>query len=122
MRIVVFQHVSFEGPANILEWAKAKKAQIQTIKVHQEDTIWPKMEDFDFLIVMGGPMSANDEAKFPWLIKEKKFIAEAIAQNKKLLGICLGAQLVANVLGAKVYKNPYREVGWFPLETVCESQ
>ena len=68
---------------------------------------------------MGGPMSVNDEQKFPWLAEEKKFIRKAIDAGKVVIGICLGSQLVSAALGAKVYQNPEKEIGWFDIELTC---
>jgi GMP synthase (glutamine-hydrolysing) len=73
----------------------------------------PKLEEVDWLIVMGGSMSAYDENDFPWLKNEKQFIEQAILTRKTVLGICLGAQLVAEALGARVYPNSHKEIGWF---------
>lgn len=81
----------------------------------------PATAEFDWLIVMGGPMGVYDELEFPWLIEEKVFIRHAIESGKVVLGICLGAQLIADVLGAGVYKNQYREIGWFPIERQIEA-
>ena len=64
---------------------------------------------------MGGPMSIHDNERNPWLADEKNFISNAIQQNKKVLGICLGAQLIAHVLGASVHTNHCKEIGWFPV-------
>jgi GMP synthase-like glutamine amidotransferase len=64
---------------------------------------------------MGGPMSVNDEDKFPWLVSDKQFIREAINSGKPVLGICLGAQLIASAMGAKIYRNHVKEIGWFPI-------
>ena len=75
----------------------------------------PQVADLDWLIVMGGPMSVTDEALFPWLVPEKRFIQDCLAAGKRVLGICLGAQLVAEVLGGKVAPNPGPEIGWFPV-------
>jgi len=72
------------------------------------------------LIVMGGPMGAYEENIYPWLAAEKKFIREAIEAGKKVLGICLGAQLIASVLGSDVYPDIHREIGWFPLKLTDE--
>jgi GMP synthase-like glutamine amidotransferase len=67
------------------------------------------------LVIMGGPMGANDDNLYSWLKAEKAFIAQAIKNNKKVLGICLGSQLISSVLGAKVYPNKFKEVGFFPI-------
>ncbi len=75
----------------------------------------PQLANFDWLIVMGGPMSANDETAYPWLREEKRLINLAIKSGKIVLGICLGAQLIADALGARIYKNRHREIGWFPI-------
>jgi GMP synthase-like glutamine amidotransferase len=66
------------------------------------------------LIALGGPMSVNDEDEFPWLREEKRFISESIRSEKPVLGICLGAQLMASSLGARVYRGARKEIGWFP--------
>ena len=76
----------------------------------------PALSEFDWLIVMGGPMGVHDEVQFPWLKDEKNVIRESIEAGKIVLGICLGAQLIADALGARVFKNEYREIGWFPIE------
>jgi GMP synthase-like glutamine amidotransferase len=67
---------------------------------------------------MGGPMSVNDEADHPWLRSEKQALREAIAMDMPVLGVCLGAQLIASALGARVYRNAVKEIGWFPVQGV----
>lgn len=67
------------------------------------------------LVIMGGPMSVNDEDKFPWLSLEKQFVREFIESGKSVLGVCLGAQIIASAMGAKVFPNPVKEIGWFPV-------
>lgn len=76
----------------------------------------PSLDDIDWLIVMGGPMGVYDEGKYPWLKEEKIFIKEALSSGKIVLGICLGAQLIADALGAKVYRNKHKEIGWFDVK------
>ena len=78
------------------------------------------MADLDWLIIMGGPMSVNDEKKYPWLKDEIQFINNAILSGKTVIGICLGAQLIAKALGAKVYKNNNKEIGWFNIKFTPE--
>jgi GMP synthase (glutamine-hydrolysing) len=114
MKIHYIQHVHFETPANIFKWAKNKNHRITGTRLFLNESL-PEIDQFDLLIVMGGPMGVYDEQIFPWLTAEKKFIEKAVKENKKVLGICLGAQLIADVLGAKVYKNRYKEIGWFPV-------
>ncbi len=121
MNVHYFQHVPFEGLGSIELWMKSKSAQISATKFY-EDAYLPKVHEIDWLIVMGGPMSANDEQTYPWLQAEKKFIADAIANSKIVLGVCLGAQLIASALGAKVYPNPNREIGWFPIELLVQKE
>lgn len=114
MHAHVLKHVSFEGPGNIEPWLRSRGARISEHRIFETPAL-PAVEDVDLLIVMGGPMSVNDEADHPWLVTEKRFIREVIAADKAVIGICLGAQLIANALGARVYPNAEKEIGWFPV-------
>lgn len=114
MRAHYLQHVPFEGLGSIESWLKKAGYEITSTKLF-DGPAFPDLRKIDFLVVMGGPMSVNDEDKFPWLLAEKQFIWDTIAKNKPVLGICLGAQLIANVLGARVYPNKTKEIGWFPI-------
>lgn len=115
LRIHYFQHVRFEGLGSIEEWCNTHAHLLSATKFYEE-FILPGLADIDWLIIMGGPMSVNDEEKFTWLTAEKQFIQKAIQAGKTIIGICLGAQLLADVLGTKVYKNFHKEIGWFPIE------
>jgi GMP synthase-like glutamine amidotransferase len=112
-----FQHVSFEGLGSIQSWLETTGYKITKTQFFNSCKL-PEPDTVDLLIVMGGPMSVNEEDKFPWLIKEKQFIFDFINSGKPVLGICLGAQLIANAMGAKVYKNFEKEIGWFPIHCV----
>lgn len=114
MRIHVFQHVPFEDIGSMAEDFRRRGYPVTTTHWYRGDTP-PAPENFDALIVMGGPMGVYDEGEYPWLAEEKAHIKAAIAADKPVLGICLGAQLIACVLGAEVTRNPVREIGWFPL-------
>ena len=114
MRIHYFQHVPFEGPGCIAQWAEQNGHALSSTRFYEHHSL-PEMDAIDRLVVMGGPMGTGDEERFPWLKTEKTFIRKAIASGKTVLGICLGAQLIADVLGAKVYPGPHREIGWFPV-------
>ena len=114
MRAHYFQHVPFEGLGSIAPWLEAAGYEITNTKFF-ESAKFPDLKKIDLLVVMGGPMSVNDEDDFPWLVSEKQFIREAINSGKPVLGICLGAQLIASATGARVYRNSVKEIGWFPI-------
>lgn len=115
MNICILQHVPFEGAGTILPYFEGKGHQINMVHCYQEYQL-PELESLDLLIVMGGPMSISDINKYPYLIEIKEFISKSIAQNKWILGVCLGAQLVAEALGAGVKKNHSKEIGWYPVQ------
>jgi GMP synthase-like glutamine amidotransferase len=114
MRIAVLQHVEFEGPAAVADWAAGRGFPFRVFHLYR-DTALPMLSDFDMLTVMGGPMSANDEAELGWLSPEIALVRAAIAAEKTVLGICLGAQIIAKALGARVYSGRGKEIGWFPV-------
>ena len=120
MRIHVFQHVPFEGPAAIGPWAVSRGHSLSVTRFYGGDAP-PDLEGVDWLIVLGGPMGVYDEDRHPWLLPEKRWIEAAVGQGKTVLGICLGAQLLAVVLGAEVSKNREREIGWYPVELTGEA-
>lgn len=111
IRIHYLQHVPFEGPAGIVKWARKKGHKLTGTHLYNYEVL-PHIDEFDFLVVMGGPMNIYEEGDYPWLKYEKQFIKDAIKNNKIVVGICLGAQLIADVLGGKVTKNSEREIGW----------
>jgi GMP synthase-like glutamine amidotransferase len=118
LKIHYFQHVPFEGLGSIEEWISLSGHSLNSTRFF-ESAILPEISDIDWLIVMGGPMSVNDEEKFPWLREEKKIIRKAIDAGKVVIGICLGSQLVSAALGAKVFQNKEKEIGWFDIELTC---
>jgi GMP synthase-like glutamine amidotransferase len=117
MIIQVFQHVSFEGPAYIEELAEKNSHDLHVCRFDEGEQPSPPT-DYDMLIVMGGPMNIYEESNFPWLTAEKKAIEQAVKSDKLIFGFCLGAQLIADVLGARVYKNKEKEIGWFPVSRI----
>ncbi|MFA6564437.1 MAG: type 1 glutamine amidotransferase [Verrucomicrobiia bacterium] len=114
MNLHYLQHVPFEGLASIETWAAARGHQVAVTRLYAGDPL-PRLDQFDWLVVMGGPMNIYEEDKFPWLVAEKRFIKTAIEGGKVTLGVCLGAQLIADVLGGPVHKNAHKEIGWFPV-------
>lgn len=116
MHIHYLQHDDFEDLAYIGQWAEQKGFSTSCTRFDLPNPVLPGHECYDWLCIMGGKMGAYEEHEFPWLEDEKKFIREAIVLGKIVMGICLGSQLVASALGAKVYPNPSPEIGFFPVE------
>ncbi len=112
MKIHYLQHVPFEGIAYIGEWAGRNHCPVTGTALYLNEPL-PEPSTFDCLIVMGGPMGVADEDRYTWLEPEKRFIHRVITLGKKVIGICLGAQLIAEVLGARVFKNTTKEIGWY---------
>jgi GMP synthase-like glutamine amidotransferase len=121
MKIVCLLHVPFEGPAWIGSWAKENSLALEEVALFRGAAL-PQAADFDGLVVMGGPMGVNDEYRFNWMQPEKALIATAVQQGKPTLGICLGAQLIASALGSRVYPNPRKEIGWFPVDKTAQAE
>lgn len=120
MRAHYLQHVPFEGLGSIEAWLQAAGYEITSTKFYESADL-PRGEKIDLLVVMGGPMSVNDENVYPWLVNEKEFIRSVIESGTPTLGICLGAQLIAKAMGGKVFQNPVKEIGWFPVQAVASS-
>ncbi len=114
MRIHSIEHVPFEQPAAIGDWARVAGHDLSATRLYAGEG-FPDPGAIDLLLVMGGPMSVHDEARHDWLRSEKRFLERALRSETPILGICLGAQLVAEVLGAEVRSNGRREIGWFPV-------
>ncbi len=117
MRAHYLQHVPFEGLGSIKDWFEKTGYNITCTQLFK-NTEFPDQKDIDFLVIMGGPMSINDESEYPWLVQEKRFIKEFVESGKPVLGICLGAQLLAGALGEKIYPNSVKEIGWFSVNAV----
>jgi GMP synthase (glutamine-hydrolysing) len=113
MHIHVIQHVESEGPALIASWAEESGYDLTLSMAPTEE--YPSSDEIDFLVVLGGPMDADDHHASPWLPAEKHFVAEAIAAGKVVLGVCLGSQIVAEVIGGAIRRNEEREIGWYPV-------
>lgn len=111
MRVHWLQHAEHEGLGCIEPWLRARGHRVRGTRLQRGEDL-PAVDDFDWLIVMGGPMNIYEHDRHPWLIREKFLIRDACV-TKKVLGICLGSQLVADVLGGKVNQNGEPEIGWF---------
>ena len=115
IRIHCLQHVAYETSGIIQYWAEMGGHQFTTTLI-PERARFPATKDFDWLIVLGGPMSVNEENEFPWIKPEMELVDKAIKEGKIVIGICFGAQLIAKVLGAKVSLNRLKEIGWLPVQ------
>jgi GMP synthase-like glutamine amidotransferase len=117
VKVHYLQHAPFEGLGSISVWLAARGARVSGTRLFAGEEL-PSAHDADWVIALGGPMSVNDEGTLPWLAAEKSFLHGAIQAGRTVLGICLGAQLIASALGARVAPGAHREVGWFPVERV----
>ncbi|MBB3111401.1 GMP synthase-like glutamine amidotransferase [Paenibacillus phyllosphaerae] len=119
MNVVLFKHFDFDDPSVFTAWSERDGHALRIYEpaqgIHAE---W--LETLDLLIIMGGPMSVYHEERHPWLPEEKAFVKRAIDAGKKVLGICLGAQMIAEVLGANVTRNPEKEIGWHRMQRTGE--
>ena len=120
MRLHLLEHEPFDiRRNNISIWAEKKGYSVDSTDVYKGAKL-PAKRDFDWLIVLGGFQHAWEEQKHPWLKAEKTFISEALSANKTILGICFGAQLLAEALGGRVFSNEKEEIGWYEV-TVSEA-
>ena len=117
MQVQVLQHVPFEGLGSIAAWLSERGAAVHTTRFYQS-AVLPDPRSIDLVIAMGGPMSVNDERGYPWLKEEKAFVKEAVDRGCGVLGVCLGAQMIASALGARVFANAHKEIGWFPVRAM----
>lgn len=111
-RIHSFHHVPFEGLGCFGDLFERRQWPVTQTHWYQERAT-PSPDQYDALVVMGGPMNIDEEDRYPWLTTEKAAIKEAIEAGKTVIGVCLGAQLIASVLGASVKRGAHREIGWF---------
>jgi GMP synthase-like glutamine amidotransferase len=111
VRIHCLQHLKEETLGNIGAWI-TQKGYTLTKTLPNDKALFPDPQEFDLLLVMGGKMSVYQEAEYPWLKSEKEFIKKVIETGKPILGSCFGAQIIAEVLGGRVTKNRFKEIGW----------
>lgn len=119
MRFHWLGHVPSEDAANIGVWAEQHGYDVTNTQLYTGAAL-PGVEEIDALAIMGGPMNVYQYRDHPWLLREKRFVEQAIGAGVPTIGVCLGAQLIADVLGARVAQNPQIEIGWFEVQTVTE--
>lgn len=115
MRVHWLQHAEHEDLGCIGPWLAARGAEVSHTRLYAGDAL-PTVEQFDWLIVLGGPMNIYQHAEHPWLVPEKAFLRATIDAGRTVLGICLGSQLIADVLGGPVTRNAHSEIGWFEVQ------
>src|SRR5574337_234757 len=113
--LLVFQHIGCETPGIFLDLLQAQQRSVETVRLYEGDRVPEDLSPFAGLLVMGGPMSVNDEADHPWLRAEDRLLKEALALDFPTLGICLGSQLIAKAAGATIRRGSRKEIGWYPV-------
>lgn len=113
--LLVIQHVPHERLGTFEEGFKAAGCALRPFKVYEADAAWPALAEIGGIVSMGGPMSVYEQAAYPWMAKELALLREAVSQGVPVLGVCLGAQMLAAALGASVTKSPQKEIGWYPI-------
>ena len=113
---LVWRHKAHEGPGVFGDLLAARGWQVRIVDVAQPADVTPEAETADLLLIMGGPMGVYQTDVHPFLTAEIELCARRLVQDQPTIGICLGAQIMATALGARVFPAPQREIGWFPLE------
>ncbi|MBI3779717.1 MAG: type 1 glutamine amidotransferase [candidate division NC10 bacterium] len=113
--VLVFQHIGCETPGIFADLLREQKRPVETVRFFAGDRAPEDLSGYGGLLVMGGPMSVNDEAEHPWLKAEDQLLKKALALDFPTLGICLGSQLIAKAAGGTVRRGPRKEIGWHPV-------
>ncbi len=121
MRVLVLQHIACEPPGVYEDVLVERGASLHRVELDEGEPL-PDWREFDAIVAMGGPMSANDDASLPWLTGEKRLIGEAVRAGMPFWGVCLGVQLLAASLGARTYAGSTPEVGLLPVEITPEGR
>ena len=122
MNVLVLQHIACEPPGAFEDVLVERGARIERLELDEGDPVPGSLDGVDAIIAMGGPMSVNDEDEHPWLVPEKALLREAVESGLPVWGSCLGVQLLASALGARVTAGPVPEVGVMPVEPTAEGR
>ncbi|MEO5355671.1 MAG: type 1 glutamine amidotransferase [Nitrospirae bacterium YQR-1] len=117
MSVLIVKNIANEGPGTIVDYLNSNSIAYKIVYLKQEKI--PETEGFDSLVILGGPMSVNDTEKYPFLKLEEALVREFIDKGKRVLGICLGAQMIAGVLRQRVYRGPAPEIGWYNIKATA---
>ena len=120
-KALVLQHVAHEGLGTIYSELVSRRIRADYVRLYMGHEVPKEIDDYSCLIIMGGPMGANDEDKYPYITDELKLIEKALTMGMPVLGICLGSQLMARAAGATVYQGDTKEIGWYALSLTSEA-
>lgn len=120
MKMLVVTHADFERPGSIQSWAEKNRIAVDEVKPYRGEVL-PSVSEYEFIVVMGGPQSPLSIDDAPYLSDEILLLKDAISQGKRIIGICLGAQLISEALGVKTERSPHREIGSYPLELLADA-
>ncbi len=118
MSVLILKNVPNEGPGTIEDFLADNGISYRIVEMSQEDI--PDPEDADTLVILGGYMSVNESDIYPYITREIELVKDFISNGKKIFGVCLGAQIMAKALGARVYVGPEKEIGWYDIELLDE--
>ena len=121
-KVLVIRNVSYETEGMLEPLLRNEGLSLNIVDFQRDAAAAPRLDGHAGLVVMGGPMSANDTGRFPHLVHVERLCAEAFEQSVPSVGVCLGAQVMARILGSEVYENPVREVGWYDLSTTPDAE
>ena len=113
--LLVIQHVPHERLGTFEPAFKSAGCSLAFLNSYDPKAVWPPVAECDGVITMGGPQSVYEQDTYPYLTRELEWLRDALKAHRPILGVCLGAQVLASALGARVTKNPQKEIGWFPL-------
>ncbi len=119
--VLIIKHIAIEGPGTIEEFLRKHHLNYEILELYKKDTFPENPADYSAVIPLGGPMNVYEEESYPFLKWEDGFLKKALQENIPLLGICLGAQLIAKAAGARVKKNSVKEIGWFDVSLSQEA-
>lgn len=119
MAVLICKNIETEGPGSIEDFLIMQKIPYTIVELSKGEII-PKNNDLDTLIIMGGPMSVNEDEKYPFIKEEEELVRDFISKGKRILGVCLGAQIMAKALGSEVYKGSTEEIGWYDIELTTD--
>jgi len=121
MQLLSLQHDPLDGPGTLLDWAESRGHTVSQCLICEAAPL-PPIDSFDLLVSLGGPMGAYETEKHPWLEIEKQYVQDAFASGKKILGLCLGTQLIAEALGGRAFRHTCKEFGWQLIEPTPEGR